>query len=665
MTNYYEKQSAKVALMHVLKNNGWTIFGYTPDASDAMTDYWSPAHWDGVATKNGFVLLVDQYSTSNSGREVKSYNYNSNGKTNNYDKIKKLEATLNDNASTENEKEVASKKIEKLKEVQQTSYTVEYLFPTFSHKTPKMSMWHIEKDGEILAKGNGLISAYNTNNRELTKQNMKKLASKFEAVLNGSDQLVKVEKKVVKKVDKLVKSETNELIVDQSIIKLNSNFTGGFYKGTAFVLTEIYEGKNGTRYSFVKLGKKLQKLKEVSNNLLWISEERLMNYISDSTIDVMEIKEVEEITTKTVYQKAKRKPEQPKGHMEIETAEEVTEVTEVAEMSPEVITEVKTVKEETTTPALSDITMKLNEEKNGVEIYFTNIPSEEVRTELKSNGFKWSRFNKCWYAKQNESTISLAEKLSSGNTETVEATEPVNVELVDFVEVAQFNISEETEKRLIDNSLININKKVGRETESLQTTLSDILELTKETISMTDDNYNKNKLINGFNSFCERYTRELSSYLYQRSINPSWAITGRGGLNVSRYNKKQDQLHIKMMKVVEMLENQKVIINKYKRKFKQYEEYKTLQAIEEAMNNIDSTTLSFATQNREIEYYGYKYNTRSYESPNYFFMKMAGCYRIFERTTGKEVHSMKTADKLTDAKKYVMYLESQQINKAV
>lgn len=104
MTNYYDKQSAKVALMHVLENNGWTIYGYTPDASDAMTDYWSPAHWDGVATKNGFVLLVDQYSTSNSGREVKSYNYNANGKTNNYDKIKKLEATLNDKASTENEK---------------------------------------------------------------------------------------------------------------------------------------------------------------------------------------------------------------------------------------------------------------------------------------------------------------------------------------------------------------------------------------------------------------------------------------------------------------------------------------------------------------------------------------------------------------------------------
>ncbi|WP_342532752.1 hypothetical protein MHB40_14895 [Lysinibacillus sp. FSL K6-0057] len=655
MTNYYDKQSAKVALMHVLKENGWTIFGYTPDESDAMTDYWSPAHWDGVATKNGFVLLVDQYSTFNSGREVKSYNYN--GKTNNYDKIKKLEATMNDDASSENEKEVAAKKIEKLQEVQEASYTLEYVFPTFSHKTPKMSMWHIEKDGEILAKGNGLISAYDTNNRELTRQNMENLASKFEDVLNGSEQLVKVEKKVIKKVNKLMKADNNELIVNESIIKLNHNFTGGFYKGTAFVLTKVSEGSNGKRYSFVKLGKKLQKLKEVSNNLLWISEERLLKYISDSTIDVMEIKEVEEVTTKTVYQKAKRKPEQPKGHMEIETAEEIQE--EPVTVSKENVTNVS--KDE----VVNTVTMKLNDEKNGVELYFTDKPSEEIRTQLKSNGFKWSRFNKCWYSKQNKSALALAEQLSSGNVDTVEGTEPVEVELVEFLDIAQFTISEETEKRLIDNSLININKQVGRETTQLQSTLSNILELTKEVVEMADNNYSKNTLINGFNAFCERYTSELSNYLYRKSNTVSWAVTGRSGLNIARYNKKQDQLHNKMMKVVEMLEKQKSILEKYKNKFKKQEQLKTKQAIEHAMSNLDSTSLSFATKQREFEYYGYKYNTRSYESPNYFFMKMAGCYRIFERATGKEIHSMKTADKLTDTKKYVMYLENQRVKEAI
>lgn len=346
------------------------------------------------------------------------------------------------------------------------------------------------------------------------------------------------------------------------------------------------------------------------------------------------------------------------GLEEIEENEVVESIVNESE-TPEDVTQTDTIEETDIS-----ITMKLNDEKNGVELYFNDVPSEEIRTQLKTNGFKWSRFNKCWYAKQNENTLTLAEMLSSGNTETLEAVNPLEIELVEFVDIAQFKINEETEKRLIDNSLFQ-NKKVGYETNQLQVTLSNLLENTKEIIELADNNYSKNTLINGFNAFCERYTRELNSYLYQRSINPSWAVTGRGGLNVARYNKKQDQLHNKMGKVVEMLEKQKSILEKYKNKFKKNEAYKTKQAIEHVINNLDSTSLSFATKQREMDYYGYKYNTRSYESPNYFFMKMAGCYRIFERATGKEIHSLKTNEKLTDAKKYVMYLESKYVKAAI
>jgi Large polyvalent protein associated domain 25 len=58
-------------------------------------------------------------------------------------------------------------------------------------------------------------------------------------------------------------------------------------------------------------------------------------------------------------------------------------------------------------------TYKLNEEMNGIELYFSAVPSENVRNELKSNGFKWSKFKKCWYAKQSEKTILFAESLVS------------------------------------------------------------------------------------------------------------------------------------------------------------------------------------------------------------------------------------------------------------
>ena len=44
-----------------------------------------------------------------------------------------------------------------------------------------------------------------------------------------------------------------------------------------------------------------------------------------------------------------------------------------------------------------EITLKRNLDKNGIEIYFKSIPTIEIRTKLKSNGFRWGKFNKCWY----------------------------------------------------------------------------------------------------------------------------------------------------------------------------------------------------------------------------------------------------------------------------
>ena len=60
----------------------------------------------------------------------------------------------------------------------------------------------------------------------------------------------------------------------------------------------------------------------------------------------------------------------------------------------------------------------LNNEQNGVEIYFDEKPGEVVRDELKANKFRWNKRKSCWYAKQNENTLALAEKLTTGRAET-------------------------------------------------------------------------------------------------------------------------------------------------------------------------------------------------------------------------------------------------------
>ena len=60
---------------------------------------------------------------------------------------------------------------------------------------------------------------------------------------------------------------------------------------------------------------------------------------------------------------------------------------------------------------------EINEEKNGVEIYFDSFPSDEIRSELKANGWRWAPSKKCWYARQSEESIALAKRLCGDSSE--------------------------------------------------------------------------------------------------------------------------------------------------------------------------------------------------------------------------------------------------------
>lgn len=80
----------------------------------------------------------------------------------------------------------------------------------------------------------------------------------------------------------------------------------------------------------------------------------------------------------------------------------------------------------------ADVTMKFNDEKQGVELKFTEKPSEEMIASLRIAGFRWSRPKRIWYAKQNERTIAFAkricrnEDIPNGEIGKTPADEPLN-----------------------------------------------------------------------------------------------------------------------------------------------------------------------------------------------------------------------------------------------
>lgn len=57
---------------------------------------------------------------------------------------------------------------------------------------------------------------------------------------------------------------------------------------------------------------------------------------------------------------------------------------------------------------VSGITITHNREKDGIELRFPDKPSAEIRDQLKSHGWRWSRFGSCWYKRCNAAEWDFA-----------------------------------------------------------------------------------------------------------------------------------------------------------------------------------------------------------------------------------------------------------------
>jgi hypothetical protein len=172
------------------------VFGYKEDESDSMTDYWSPSHWDGIAEKNGYILCVDIFSTSSSGR-----------------------------TSTR-------------KGVTQT-------FPIYHHANPKRNTWHLEKNGEIIVSGNGLNACYESNNhiqenKEKQDQAVMKLIKRIESHMQTPKQQTKPETAQAEQTEQNAISDTvtTSYTLNEEHNGIEITFNGKPAQGTINLLKE-------------------------------------------------------------------------------------------------------------------------------------------------------------------------------------------------------------------------------------------------------------------------------------------------------------------------------------------------------------------------------------------------------------------------------------------
>ena len=485
MSNYYDYREVKVMIAHKLMAiDGWKVYGYKEDRSDSMTDYWDPADWSGIAEKNGYILCVDVYGAAGP-QEIRKYNYD--GFT--YDrsiteKIKKLEAMTVERGASEEEAASAKKSIEKLMKKAEESaenrekYIVVGMVPGHMAHPPKMN-WHIEKDGIIIAKGNGILKFANIwkyysysrdmewlaeykadkkayadkhtqdimrrgyydseeDARKSTERHIEdleediKLIDKFEVFINkidttcggliGEGDGVIYEKVTVTeyKTENKVVEDASGSIKEGQLFILKSNFNYGRYKGYTYRIHETtYEDGQKRYYAYKLNGKKTKECTGQANqaNYWYIYDtEKFLKWFSQGAIAWCHIKEV-----KTPYEVEKIVKKTIKAEKK-NTASTTAETAQTKEMNVEAYT--YDVSEDTDT-------------RTGEKIYLVKVAEKLSREEymavnkyIKSLGGYYSRFKHSFLFKENP-----AEKLNETITETEK--ESVKTEVVSNTEEAE------------------------------------------------------------------------------------------------------------------------------------------------------------------------------------------------------------------------------------
>lgn len=70
-------------------------------------------------------------------------------------------------------------------------------------------------------------------------------------------------------------------------------------------------------------------------------------------------------------------------------------------------------------------TMTLNNDLNGIELAFPGKPEQNILTALKTNGFRWHKQKKLWYAKNTPERLEIAQEIINGKViKTTEKTTP-------------------------------------------------------------------------------------------------------------------------------------------------------------------------------------------------------------------------------------------------
>lgn len=498
MDTYYQYRDVKVMIAKkLMAMDGWKVYGYHPDKSDSMTDYFSPAFWDGIAEKNGYILCVNVYGASEP-REIKTRVSSSEISVDleTQKKIEKLSRMTVERGASEQEENTARAAILKLQEKQRVEEEKCYITETIpGHlENPPRCNWHIEKDGLIIAKGNGLLKYADISNyykysayindlkdfrtlsqekykekyikREMERFNesqerakkiaesqiekmkkdiklidsFEKLISKFDTTCGGllgeGDGTIygKIKVTEYKKELKVVKDENGDLKEGQLFI-VKTNFNYGHNKGYVYRIHES-KGEDKTLYYAYKLnGKKTKECTGRANSSnYWYITKKFLTWFEKGDLAWCHLEEVEvpyEVE-KVVKKTIKKEKDETKPIKKEENDRQDREIKE-----------------------LHFIFLEDTDTRNGEKIFLVKVKEKLTREEyikvnhyIKEMGGYYSKFKHAFLFKDNPSGKLELEKISvkkdsvEENNSTLESTKKDDT----GIKKIKYNVSNEETK---------------------------------------------------------------------------------------------------------------------------------------------------------------------------------------------------------------------------
>lgn len=305
----------------------------------------------------------------------------------------------------------------------------------------------------------------------------------------------------------------------------------------------------------------------------------------------------------------------------------------------------------------TDIEISFNEEKNGIEIKFDGKPSEEIRENLKANGFRWSRYQKIWYAKDIAERREFIKSFDAVETES----EPKIFEYpeIEMDDIEDYTIDPDISRRENQGNWIFRSKETDH-TQELQKTLHHYQDEAIKIIAKTEDKEIIYKLKRDLQRFKKSYHTNYTKMITNKANNPSWAVTGRAGRNANKDRKANDRYNNLIQESIKIVDDFVSLLGRANNKIR-------ATARKENYKNIENTEieLDFKVETKEIDMAGVKQNLRTYNHKNYMIVKAWGCFRIFK--DGKEIKSMRTTDTLKMTKKALQLIlnEKENIKQAI